>query len=254
MKLNTLLYDFIDIIGSVPSMDEIKLIPNAQGLQFMGLSKATSQIGMFVLQGETVEPIDGIASTFGIPNLAQIAKVFKAPGFNRLTATAELQKFTFGTDFEQLVLTNEDGASYKLSVYGEKLCNDRIKVARLKAGVTYQLSTTPTKESLSNMKYWLKVSRENGEPNVELTPITRNGKLFFKTKAGSIFDVEFVVDSNADEILNKPYRYDCRTLFRLMSFAQDAKQATLQFSDSGLCRIDIETSCAKYTFLIPANA
>ena len=252
MKLHTLLHDFIDIIGCVPSMDEIKLIPNAQGFQFMGLSKATSQIGMFVLQGETVKPIDGIATAFGIPSLAQIVKVFKAPGFNRLTATAELQKFTFTTEFEQLELTNEDGASYKLSVYGEKLCNDRIKVARLKAGVTYQLSTTPTNESLSNMKYWLKVSRQNGGPNVELTPITRNGKLFFKTEAAPIFDVEYVVDTNANGILNQPCRYDCSTLFRLMSLAQDAKQATLLFGDSGLCRFEIETSCAKYTFLIPA--
>lgn len=254
MKLNTLLHDFIDIIGRVPTMEQIKLIPNANGIQFFGISEATSQIGKFVLQGETVEPIDGIATAFGIPNLAQIVKVFKAPGFNRLTTTAELQKFTFGTDFEQLVLTNEDGASYKLSVYGEKLCNDRIKVARLKAGVTYKLSTTPTNESLSNMKYWLKVSRQNGEPKVELTPITRNGKLFFKTEAAPIFDVEYVVDTNVNGILNQPCRYDCRTLFRLMSLAQNAKHATLQFSDSGLCRIDIETSCAKYTFFIPANA
>jgi hypothetical protein len=252
MKLHTLLHDFIDIIGVVPAMESIKIIPTANGLQFLGVSRATSQVGMFVLQGNTVELIDGITQPFGIPNLAQIAKIFKAPGFNRLTATADLEKYTFGSEFEQLVLSNEDGTTYKLSVYGDSLSNDRIKVPRLKAGIICQLSTTPTKNSVEIMKYWLKVSRQNGESNVEVTPITRDGKLFFKTVAGSIFDVEYVVDSNANGILNQPYRYNCHTLFRLMSLAQDAKQATLLFGDSGLCRFEIETSCAKYTFLIPA--
>lgn len=254
MKLHTLLYDFIDIIGVVPTMESIKLIPTAKTCQFTGLSKATSQVGIFVVQGETVEAIDGIASPIGIPSLEQIAKVFKAPGFNRLTSTADLEKFTFESEYEQLVLSNEDGTTYKLSVYGENLCNDRIKVASLKAAVTYQVSTTPNKDIFGVIKYWLKVSRENGETNVELTPTTRDGKLFFKTVAGSIFDVEYVVDCNATGILNQPFRYNCRTIFRLVSLAQDSKQATLRFSDSGLCRIDIETSCAKYTFFIPANA
>lgn len=254
MKLHTLLYDFTDIIGAVPEMDAIRLIPTSDGLQFFGISEATSKNSKLVLEGQTVEPIEGIKNPFGIPSLQHISKIFKAPKFNRLTASADLKKFAWESEFQHLALSNEDGASYNISVHGEELSKERIKVAKLKQNVNYQISTTPTQDSVNLIKYWLKIARQNGESNVELTPITRDGKLLFKTKAGSIFDVEYVVDGNVNGILNKPCVYNGRTLFRLMSLAQCAKHATLLFSDLGLCRIDIETSCAKYTFLIPAVA
>ena len=252
MKLHTLLYDFVDIIGNFPTMEAIKLVPAANGLHFYGKSSASNKVGMFVLEGQTIEPVDGVKSQFGIPDLGQVAKIFKAPGFNRLNASVELEKLAFASEFEQLVFSSHDGSTYKLSAYGANLSDDRIKLAKLKAQVNYQVSTTPTKDALSVTKYWLKVSRENGASAVELTPITRGGGLFFKTTAAPIFNVEYPVDSCVGGLLTQVRRYDCRVLYSLMSLAPEAKQSTLMFSDSGLCRFDVETSCAKYTFLIPS--
>jgi len=253
MKLHTLLYDFVDIIGAFPTMEAIKLVPTANGLHFYGKSCVSSKVGMFVLEGQAVEPVDGVKSRFGIPHFGQVAKIFKAPGFTRMNASVELDKFTSVSEFEQLVFSSQDGSTYKLSVYGSDLSDQRIKLVKVKAQVSYQVSTTPTKDALSVTKYWLKVSRENGASAVELTPITRGGELLFKTTAAPIFDVEYVVDRSVGGVLTQLMRYDCRLLFSLMSLAPETKQSTLMFSDSGLCRFDVETSCAKYTFLIPAN-
>jgi hypothetical protein len=253
MKLHTLLYDFIDIIGRVPEMKGIKLTPIPNGLQFFGISTETSSAGKFVLEGETIEPVNEVSKQFGIHDLAQIKKIFKAPGFDRLTARADIHEIPHSSDFTKLVLSNQDGASYKLSLYGEDLSNKLIENVHLIEQLTYQICSKPSKDSVDIIKYWNKISRENGGEKFGLMPITRDGKLFFNTTTGSIDDVEYVIDHNANGILKKLKRYNSDTLSRLISLTEETKETTLQFSDAGLCRIDIETSCAKYTFYVPAN-
>ncbi|PUE13516.1 hypothetical protein [Limnohabitans sp. WS1] len=255
MKLHTLLYDFVDVIGKAPNMERILLTPNDDGVAFRASSEIANGQGRYVVLGKTNDNVDYIDQELGIQSLSYIGKVINAPGFTRLTTQAYIDEIKWSILNKNLRIENDQGECIKLGLFfneGIDLHMTQNKFS-VKPTINYEAHFRPNGADLDALKYWMKISDEYLSDDFLMTPSIENGKLYLKV--GMCDEMSFkmkLADRVSGKILVKQF-YEGDVFHSIASMRSEVKDLIASFSDQGACRIRALTHCAEYNFILPAR-
>jgi hypothetical protein len=252
MKLHTILYDFADVIGKISDFEQFRLEPTDEGLNFNGSSKPASRKGKFVLIGRTLEKVEGIKENLRISNFGYIKKILHGPGFNRLTAVADISDIEKNTTHKTLKITNQDQECMNLSLYTDEFCGKLNGRIVLRSKINYEVSFRPAINNLEALNYWRKVSVEELSNDFKIKPAIENGNLFLRIGECESIEIRMKFANQVSGILLSKYYYDGDVFYRIVSLCDEVKDLIVSFSDQAVCRIRVLTSCAEYNFYLPA--
>lgn len=252
MKLHTMLYDFVDVIGGAGDFEGVRLLHDQDGLRFTAATPNPNRRDFIYLSGCTTSAVDDVDKSLGIVDLKHIKKILYAPNFSRTTVQASLKDIAWTSDLKKLEVTNNQGEMIGLSLYAGEWVYDRIKHPRLKKKVDYQARFLPAEKDLEVLRYWKGVSTEYLSGDFKVMPLIEDGKLFLNVGVCETMSIKMKFAERIVGSLSTKYLYDGSIFYRLLSMRSGVKDLIVSFSDEGACRIRVVTSCAKYDFIIPA--
>lgn len=248
MKLHTLLYDFADVIGKISDIEQIRLEPTDEGLNFNASSEPASGKGKFVLIGRTLEKVEGLKENLRISNFRHIKKILQGPGFNRLTAVADVSDIERNTTHKTLKITNQDQECMNLCLYTDEFCGKLNGRVVLRRKINSEVGFRPAINNLEALNYWRKVSIEELSNDFKIKPAIENGNLFLKIGECESIEIKIKFANQVKGILLSNYYYDGDVFYRIASLCNEVKDLIVSFSDQAVCRIRVLTSCAEYNF------
>jgi hypothetical protein len=255
MKLHTLLYDFVDVIGKAPNIERVLLAPTDNGVAFRASSEITNGQGRYVVMGKTNDNVEFIDQELGIQNLSHIGKIINAPRFTRLTTQAYIDEIEWSSLHKNLRIENDQGECVKLGLFVNESIGLHMNGAKfsLKHKINYDTHCRPSGADLEALKYWMKVSNNYLLDDFLMTPNIEKGKLYLKVGMREEMSIKMkIADCVNGEILVKQF-YEGDVFHSIASMRSEVKDLIASFSDQGVCRIRVLTHCAEYNFILPAR-
>ena len=245
MKLHTFLYDLDYLLGDFPNVEGARLTPTPSGVRIQANSQKEP---LFVADGQTIEPVDGITDLCGILSMGRLRDILRAPGFSRASVQSAVSSGT-------IELSDGLGQSYSFYLFDKRMTNDCINPISLKAHPTYELEADLTSEGRELLKYWQRqlVADGESEGRILYDVFTRGGNLIFRngySRPDSAF-IEFPFIRGVKGTYSTRYREIGANLLPLLRFVGNTAGARLKLWSAGVHTVAVTTASVSMNFHVP---
>lgn len=197
-----------------------------------------------ILQGTFAEPVTEFANnTFGMPNLAKLNTLLGLPEYkdNAVVDVTRQGEAIAGVHFE-----NESGDfqnDYRFM--GQKVIEEQLRSLKFR-GCAWNVELTPNLASITRLKHMALANAEETIFDVS----TSGTDLVFSFGDHSTHAGKFVFQNHIEGTLTKEWSYPVAAVLGILGLTGDA---TMRFSNDGVCQITINSGVGEYNYLLPAQ-
>ncbi len=199
------------------------------------------------------EPIPNMIGTFGIPDISNLSRILHAPGFHIATASAQFIDRESGNERWEggfLHFDNGAGQTYDMTVTGELLTNEQMKVPPLKP-VQFDTAFSPDHTGIDLLKYWHKEMQRYDADAVAF--VNKNGNVTCRYRFGYRESYQFSFKKSAGTNFQADWKFATEPIIAILSLYPTSKSVMMSICDRGLLKIDVDSGLANYRYLIAAR-
>jgi len=245
-----LLDSFKDIVKHTAGLgfiDMVKLV----GTKTDAKVEAIDADKTVVIFGSMYQPIEGIDTTVGLSQIAVLKGYMDFPLFSgdksSTTIVTELRNgVTVPTEVKF------DSGLGHLSNYrfmSETMVNEQIKVPPFK-GATWNITITPEKKNITNLSYFQGVL---GGFEKRFVVSVDKGVLNFNVGDGPTNRTTVPFAENVTGTMKHQWSWPLTQVLSILKLSETASTTTMNFSDMGALKIDIDSGIGKYSYILPAG-
>jgi hypothetical protein len=204
-----------------------------------------------VISGSMYQPIDGIDSTVGLSRMGVLSGFLGVDSFSAPTASVKVvQESRNGVDAPTEVMFN-NGAGTKAAYrfMSEAMINDQVKVPPFK-GATWDVTVTPTAAKLKELS---QLSGILGGFEKRFVVSTAGGSLIMSIGTGPTDRTTMTFAENVTGVLKHQWSWPLAQVLAILKLSDTAASTSVQFSDMGALKIDIDSGTGKYSYILPAG-
>jgi hypothetical protein len=200
-----------------------------------------------VIFGEMYQPITDIDSTIGLSRLA-ILKGYMDLNTESAVKVVKETRNNVNVPVE-LNFDNGSGTVASYRFMSETMVNEQIKVPPFK-GATWGVTFKPEKKSIANLSAYQGVL---GSYEKRFTVNVTGSTLNFSIGNGPTDRVNLPFAANITGTLKSQWSYPLAQVLGILKLSDTSANVTMNFSDMGALKIDIDSGIGKYSYILPAG-
>lgn len=242
----TLLDAFRDIVKHTSSLgfiDMVKIVGTEEDAKVESIDADKT----VVIFGSMYQPIPDIDTTVGLSRLGILKGFMDLHSASSVTVVKETRS---GQEIPT-ELRFDDGASSVASYrfMSESMVNEQIKVPPFK-GAVWNVSVTPEKKCISNLAAYQGIL---GGFEKRFTVSTKNNTLLFSIGSGPTDRTSIPFAKDITGSLKSQWSYPLTQVLNILKLVDSSASATVNFSDMGALKIDIDSGISKFSYILPAG-
>ncbi len=204
-----------------------------------------------VVFGSMYQPITGIDSTVGLSRIAILKGYIDFPLFSSdkasTTIVTELRNnVTVPTEIK-FVSGSGHTANYRFM--SEAMVNEQIKVPPFK-GATWNLTIEPERRKIAELAYFQGVL---GGFEKRFVVSVDQGTVNFSVGSGPTDRTIVPFAENVTGTMKHQWSWPLSQVLGILKLSETASTTTMNFSDMGALKIDIDSGIGKYSYILPAG-
>jgi len=241
------LKDIIKHTNSLGFIDMVKLVGSAADAKIEAIDVDKT----VVVFGSMYQPIAGIDTTVGLARIAVLKGWIDFPVFSGDKATADIvtelrNSVTVPTGIK---FTSGTGHTADYRFMSEAMVNEQIKVPPFK-GATWNLTIVPEKKKIAELAYCQGVI---GGFEKRFTVSVDKGTLNFSVGSGPTEKTTVPFAENVTGTMKHQWSWPLSQVLSILKLSETASTTTMNFSDMGALKIDIDSGIGKYSYILPAG-
>ena len=242
--LDDSLRDIIKHTYGLGFIDMVKLVGTSTDATIEAIDPDKS----VVIFGELKKPIPGIETTIGFSRLSFLKGFIDLHSDSTVSLVNEQRN---GVDVPTEILF-DDGADLTSNYrfMAESMVNEQIKVPPFK-GATWNVSITPSKESIKKLSSFTGVL---GTFESTFVVSVDKGTLKFSIGTGPTDRATIPFAKNVVGTLKHQWVWPLSQVISILKLNDTSENCTMNFSDMGALKIDIESGIGKYSYILPARS
>jgi hypothetical protein len=245
-----LLDSFKDIIkhtNSLGFIDMVKIVGTAADAKIEAID-ADKTVVVF---GSMYQPITGIDATVGLSRIAILKGYIDFPVYSGDKASVDIVSEVRAGVPTPTEIKFSSGTGY-VGYYrfmSEAMVNEQIKVPPFK-GATWNLTITPEKKKIAELAY---VQGMLGGFEKRFVVSVDKGTLNFNVGSGPTDRQIVPFADNVTGTLKHQWSWPLSQVLGILKLSETASTTTMNFSDMGALKIDIDSGIGKYSYILPAG-
>jgi len=199
-----------------------------------------------VLYGDLYQPITELGATIGLSRMAQLKGFMDLHSDSKVTVESEVR----GTETIPTELKFDDGegdiASYRFM--SETVVNDQIKVPPFK-GAVWNVTFQPDKAKIDRLNQYQGIL---GGFEKRFIVSTKNDVLSFSIGSGPTDRSTLAFAKGITGALKHQWSWPLSQVLSILKL-NDNGIVTMNFSDMGALKIDVDSGLGKYSYILPAT-
>lgn len=241
------LKDIVKHTNSLGFIDMVKLVGTSTDAKIEAIDSDKT----VVIFGSMYQPIGGIDTTVGLSRIAILKGYMDFPLFSGDKAKTDVVTELRGglTIPTEIKFSSGSGhvASYRFM--SETMVNEQIKVPPFK-GATWNLTIAPEKKKIAELAYFQGVL---GGFEKRFVVSVDKGVLNFDVGSGPTDRTTVPFAENVTGTMKHQWSWPLAQVLSILKLADTASSTTMNFSDMGALKIDIDSGLGKYSYILPAG-
>lgn len=241
------LKDIVKHTSNLGFIDMCKLIGTATDAKIETIDADKS----VVIFGSMYQPIAGIESTVGLSRMGVLKGFVDFPPFASDKATVDVVQETRGAVTAPTEVSFNSGIGTK-AVYrfmSETMINEQVKVPPFK-GATWDVTIVPEKAKLTELTTFAGIL---GGFEKRFTVSTVSGSLIMSIGTGPTDRSTVTFAENITGVLKHQWSWPLAQVLAILKLSDSSASTTVQFSDMGALKIEIDSGIGKYSYILPAG-
>lgn len=245
-----LLDSFKDIIkhtNSLGFIDMVKIVGTAADAKIEAID-ADKTVVVF---GNMYQPITGIDATVGLSRIAILKGYIDFPLFTGDKASIDVVSEVRNGVSTPTEIKFASGAGHVANYrfMSEAMVNEQIKVPPFK-GATWNLTISPEKKKIAELGYFQGVL---GGFEKRFVVSVDKGTLNFNVGSGPTDRTIVPFAENVTGTLKHQWSWPLSQVLSILKLSETASTTSMNFSDMGALKIDIDSGIGKYSYILPAG-
>lgn len=247
MNILDALKDIVKHTHSLGFIEMVKLIgsPTEAKIEAIDADKSV------VIFGNIYQPITGIETTVGLSRISVLKGYIDFPGFASASASINIvneMRATIITPTE-IQFNSGSGHTANYRFMSETMINEQVKVPPFK-GATWNVSISPEKKKIAELAYFQGVL---GGFEKRFTVSTDKNTLNFHVGTGPTDRTTVPFANNISGELKHQWSWPLTQVLSILKLSDTASLTTMNISDMGALKIDIDSGIARYGYILPAG-
>ena len=243
MLLDTL-KDIVKHTHSLGFIEMVKVIGTATDLKI----ETKDADNTVIIYGSMYQPEPGIESTIGLSRLAILKGYIGMHETSAVTIVSETRN-NLSVPTEILFDDGNDSvANYRF--VSEAMIMEQVKVPAFK-GANWDVSFVPSKVAITRLSENYGIL--GGFEKRFIVSVDAKGTVKFNIGSGPTDRVTVPFATGVTGALKHQWTYPLSQVLSILKLTDTASTSTMNFSDSGALKIDIDSGIGKYTYIIPAG-
>lgn len=235
--------DIVKHTSSLGFLDMVKIVGSSTEAKIESID-ADKTVVVF---GDMYQPITDLDTTVGLSRLA-ILKGYMDLHPKSTVSVVKEQRNGVNTPVE---MHFDDGAGLVADYrfMSESMVNEQIKVPPFK-GATWNVTVVPEKKSISTLSSYQGIL---GGFEKRFTVKVEKDTLYFVIGSGPTDRVVVPFATNITGALKSQWAYPLTQVLAILKLSDTSASVSMNFSDMGALKIDIDSGIGKYSYIIPAG-
>ena len=241
------LKDIVKHTSSLGFIDMVKIVGTDKDAKIEAIDGDKTVI----IYGDMYQPITGIDTTVGLSRIAILKGFIDYPAFSGDNASVEIVTETRGAvDVPtEIKFDSGEGDKSNYRFMGESMINEQIKVPPFK-GATWNVTISPEKKNIAKLAYQQGVL---GGYEKRFVVSVDKGTLNFSVGSGPTDRTIVPFATNVSGALKHQWSWPLAQVLSILKLSETASTTTMNISDMGVLKIEIDSGIGKYSYLIPAG-
>jgi hypothetical protein len=242
------LKDIIKHTNSLGFIDMVKVVGTATDAKIEAIDADKT----VVIFGSMYQPITGIDTTVGLSRIAILKGYIDFPLFSTDKSAVDIVSELRGTVNVPSEIKFDSGAGHTANYrfMGESMINEQIKVPPFK-GATWNVTIQPEKKKIAELAYFQGVL--GGFEKRFVVSVDAKGTLNFNVGSGPTDRTIVPFATNVTGTLKHQWSWPLAQVLGILKLSETASTTTMNFSDMGALKIDIDSGIGKYSYILPAG-
>lgn len=204
-----------------------------------------------VIFGTMYQPIAGIDSTVGLSRMGILkGYVDFVPFSGDKSAVDIVQEARNGVSIPTEIMFNSGhGTKAVYRFMSDAMISEQVKVPAFK-GANWDITITPDKVRLGELSTFAGIL---GGFEKRFTVSTVGGSLIMSIGSGPTDRSTVTFAENVTGTLKHQWSWPLAQVLSILKLSDNSASTTVQFSDAGALKIDIDSGIGKYSYILPAG-
>lgn len=241
------LKDIIKHTSGLGFIDMVKIIGTAADAKIEAIDADKT----VVIFGDMYQPIAGIESTIGLSRIAILKGCIDFPLFDTDKSSIDIvtEQRANATVPTEIKFASGRGHTANYRFMSETMVNEQIKVPAFK-GATWNLVISPEKKKIAELAYFQGVL---GGFEKRFVVSVDKGVLNFAVGNGPTDRTVVPFAENVTGTIKNQWSWPLAQVLSILKLSDTASTTTMNFSDMGALKIDIDSGIGKYSYILPAG-
>lgn len=247
MSLLDSLKDIVKHTSGLGFIDMVKLVGTTSDAKIETIDADKT----VVIFGSMYQPISGIDSTVGLSRMGVLKGFvdFGAFAGDKSTVTVTTEARGAVTAPTEILFDSGNGTKSVYRFMSETMINEQVKVPPFK-GATWDVSITPDKNRLAELSTFAGIL---GGFEKRFTVSTTGNKLIMSIGSGPTDRTTTTFAENITGSMKHQWSWPLSQVLAILKLSDSSASTTVQFSDMGAMKIDIDSGIGKYQYILPAG-
>jgi hypothetical protein len=243
MSLIDSMKDIVKHTSSLGFLEMVKIVgtPTDAKIEAIDADKTV------VVFGDMYQPINDIDTTVGLSRLGILRGFMDLHADSNVEVVKEMRG-TVNTPTE-LKFDNGFGSVSNYRFMSESMINEQIKVPPFK-GAVWNVSFSPEKKNIANLNAYQGIL---GGFEKRFTVSVDKGTLTFSIGSGPTDRTSVPFATGLTGTLKSQWSYPLAQVMSILKLADTSATTTMNFSDMGALKIDVDSGIGRYSYILPAG-
>lgn len=239
--------DIIKHTSGLGLVENLKLIGTDEGARI----EAMDENRTVIIQGELKEPVPNLNSTVGLSRTSVLNGYLNFSPFASKTAKVSIVTQPKGDTVVPSEISFDSGSGHTANYrfMSAEIANEQIKVPPFR-GAAFAVEIEPTKAAITDL---VKLSSILGSFESTFTVKTDGDKLQFLIGSSATDRSSLNFATGITTKLARQWSYPLTQMLSILKLYDSSNKVKMFFSDSGIVKVEVDSSMGKYTYLVPAK-
>lgn len=241
------LKDIVKHTSSLGFIDMVKIVGTGTDAKIEAIDGDKTVI----IYGDMYQPIEGIDTTVGLSRIAILKGYIDFPLFSGDKSNVAIVTETRGAAVIPTEIKFDSGSGHTANYrfMGESMINEQIKVPPFK-GATWNVTVSPERKKIAELSYFQGVL---GGFEKRFVVSVDKGTLNFSVGSGPTDRTVVPFATGVTGTLKHQWSWPLAQVLSILKLSETASTTTMNISDMGVLKIEIDSGIGKYSYLIPAG-
>lgn len=244
--MRNFLFDLIQHSQDLGFLSTVKIsaTPEATNIQSLAEDKSV------IMTGETLEPIQEFSGVFGMTQLNKLKFLLGGSEYKQDAKISLLKTKKDDPDVPTGLRFENKDCDFKndFRFMNTEIINEKLKNVKFK-GANWNITTSPSLPAIQRFAFQASVNSEHPT----FLAKTNGSDLIFVFGDDASHGGEFVFSHDIEGSLTRGWLWPVSQLLAILKLAE-TDNAILKISDEGVIMLSLESTIAKYDYIIPAKA